>query len=202
MGMRTEVTKVTHLNMSPGHQPIRSLRKERFAAHEICVESLRKIGHQVRFGVDAREAKSVLRRSWFWGSFREPNQRKIGIVNFILENGCLSYDHFVCWCLLFNVVYGCIILSFNVVYLNPLVFVCLLFISIDLALLVTWHYEKQESCAEYSMVMFNFPAVSMQDCKDDKDGGITWELPTSPGLDMASRCFNLNSSERNYSILQ
>eukprot|EP00434_Breviolum_minutum_P005143 symbB.v1.2.004535.t1/scaffold256.1/size249868/6 len=55
--------------------------KERFSEHEICVESLRKIGHQVRFGVDAR----------------------------------------------------------------------------------------QEDCAKYSMVMFNFPAVSMQDCKDDKD---------------------------------
>lgn len=27
----------------------------------------------------------------------------------------------------------------------------------------------KEDCAKYSMVMFNFPAVSMQDCKDDKD---------------------------------
>eukprot|EP00435_Cladocopium_sp_Y103_P029006 s1120_g7.t1 len=55
--------------------------KERFSEHEVCVDGLRKIGHTVRFGVDAREV----------------------------------------------------------------------------------------SCASYSMVMFNFPAVSMQDCKDDKD---------------------------------
>ena len=34
------------------------MRKERFSEHEICVESLRKIGHQVRFGVDARQASS------------------------------------------------------------------------------------------------------------------------------------------------
>ena len=39
-----------------------------------------------------------------------------------------------------------------------------------------WDLLPQESCAKYSMVMFNFPAVSMQDCKDDK--AATLQRPT------------------------
>ena len=65
------------------------LRKERFSEHEVCVDSLRKIGHTVRFGVDAREAQA---HPWRVGRIPFWEQRFI--------HSCLAKTYGECYVLL------------------------------------------------------------------------------------------------------